>query len=334
MKVLILAGGFATRLWPLTENRAKPLLLLDGKTILHHVLDQVLADRDDGKIKEEDVIVLTNTKFEQDFRKELDSIGFTDVQIFLEDAKSDGEKMGALGAVWACIEEYELRESLCILAGDNLIPNFSIDQIICSDNEARLLVKDIGDRFEARKFGVVELENSDKNELQRVVRFEEKPNEPNSTMVSTGFVGLGIDCFPVLEAYIQHTPDDLGGVFVALLESDREIQVLASEVDGIWFDVGSFETYMEAHKLLHGSDKSIPSDHISNSTFSGACFVGEGAMLENCVVIDSIIYPGARLKDCRISNCAIDSNCDLEGLDLCWKIVRQGTVLRVGKSVS
>ncbi len=68
MKVLILAGGFATRLWPLTEHRAKPLLLLGGKTILTRILEQVLNSESskNKNIAAQDVIILTNKKFEQE----------------------------------------------------------------------------------------------------------------------------------------------------------------------------------------------------------------------------------------------------------------------------
>ena len=136
---MILAGGFATRLWPLTENRAKPLLLLGGQTILVRILDQVLKNKkkleNSEIIEQEDVIILTNKKFEQEFKEELNKNGYGNVKIYIEDAESDGEKKGALGAVLDCIHFYGVKESIAILAGDNVIPGFSIDQLICSKNE-------------------------------------------------------------------------------------------------------------------------------------------------------------------------------------------------------
>lgn len=334
MKVLILAGGFATRLWPLTEHRAKPLLLLGGQTILGRILGQVLGGVEQ-EVREEDVIILTNKKFEQEFGAELQKLGYDGVKIYIEDAESDGEKKGALGAVWDCIEHYGIDENISILAGDNVIPEFSIRQLSCSEDEAKILVKDIGDLYQAKKFGVVEV-----NEEMRVVGFEEKPSEPKSTLVSTGFVGLGKGCFPVLEDFVKHSPDNLGGLFAAILSSTQvhqytSLQVLAEEVQGDWFDVGSFETYLEAHRKLNEklpSDQATKLSNINSETssnmFSGAVFVGDGCEVQDCTLIDCIIYPGTRLHDCRLANCAIDSDCDLEGVDLCGKLVRKGTRLK------
>ncbi|MFB6077147.1 MAG: NDP-sugar synthase, partial [Candidatus Nanohaloarchaea archaeon] len=63
MKAIVLAGGHATRLWPLTRNRAKPLLPLAGKPIVAHVLDQ-LAEKDTV----DEVLLSTNAKYADDFR--------------------------------------------------------------------------------------------------------------------------------------------------------------------------------------------------------------------------------------------------------------------------
>ncbi len=373
MKVLILAGGFATRLWPLTENRAKPLLLLGGKTILHRMLDQVLGQQsnriteqqssrvtdqqnneDEGCIRAEDVIILTNKKFEQDFRNELEKSGYEGVDIFIEDAESDGQKKGALGAVWDCINHYKIEENVAILAGDNVIPGFSIEQLFCSDEEAKILVKDVFDFDAAKKFGVVEMmgEKDGKIESEKYInlgeeekdgskrlkgndeevlfvkRFEEKPSNPKSTLVSTGFVCLGRECFPVLEEWIRENPDNLGGVFSALLEAKKT--VLAEVVNGAWYDVGSFETYLEAHRELDDETaEQLNEGSIgANNSFSGAVYVGDGCAIENCTLIDCIVYPGTRLFDCRLANCVIDSECDLSGVDLCGKLVRGGTKVR------
>ena len=357
MKILILAGGFATRLWPLTERRAKPLLLLDGKTILAHILKKIP--------RECEIILLTNNNFEQDFKDELKKIKRERVKIFCEDAHSDKEKLGALGAVSMAINHYDIDDNILVVAGDNLLPELRIEQLFCTKNEAITAVRPVKDKHEARKFGVVEVGNEgmkeSKNEKnvsvpftkgddpdsliqegkegqgvfsvgteqcsvqggrQKVLSFEEKPEHPKSTLVSTGFFGIGKDLLPILHDFAARTPDNLGGVFSEFLAQGKDIY--AVEVGGEWFDVGSFDTYLEAHKTMQ---KSKIKNQKSTNTFSGKVFIGEGTEVENCQITDSIIYPRVKLKNCIISHSVIDEGCDFEGLDLNRKLVRRGTTL-------
>ncbi len=321
MKVLILAGGFATRLWPLTERRAKPLLLLNGKTILAHILEKIPQDIE--------IILLTNQRFRSDFILELQRLGRRNVEIFLEDAVSDGEKLGALGAISAAIDHYTIREDIMVLAGDNLLPDLKFSALVCRPDNAKLAVRDVEDLYEARKFGVVGIKSSEFKELnskpkeQRIVDFEEKPAKPKSTLVSTGFMSFGRELLPILQDFSKKEPDALGGIFPTLLEAGKE--VLAISVGGEWFDVGSFETYLSAHKVLQKSKEPVIRGRVRNSELVGSIYIGEGALVENSVIVDSIIYPGTKLINCRISNTVIDEDCHFEGVDLNCKLVRRNT---------
>lgn len=316
MKVLILAGGFATRLWPLTEKRAKPLLLLDGKTILAHILAKVPADME--------VFLLTNKRFQNDFIIELRKLGRKNVEIFLEDAVSDGEKLGALGAISACIDHYNIREDIMVLAGDNLLPGLSFSALVCREDNAKIAVRDVGDLHESRKFGVVEVEKGSSAE-QTIIGFEEKPEKPKSTLVSTGFMSFGRKTLNALQAFAKKEPDALGGIFPELLK--KRVEILAVPVPGKWFDVGSFDTYLAAHKQLDPEKENTIDGIVRNSELVGKVHIGEGAIVENSVIVDSIIYPGTKLIDCRISNSVIDEDCHFERVDLNCKLVRRNTKL-------
>ncbi len=314
MKVLILAGGFATRLWPLTERRAKPLLLLDGKTILAHILDKITPDLE--------VILLTNQRFKSDFLLELQKLNRKKVEIFLEDAVSDGEKLGALGAISACIDHYDIKEDIIVLAGDNLLPDLNFAHLICRPDNAKIAVRDVGDIHEARKFGVVEVDASEEAVI-RVVGFEEKPQKPKSTLVSTGFMSFGRKTLPLLQSFAKKEPDALGGIFPELLSAG--VEVLVAEVLDIWFDIGSFDSYLSAHKEINKDSASNIQGRVRNTELIGKVSIGEGALVENSVIVDSIIYPGTVLRDCRISNSIIDEDCHFEGVDLNSKLIRRNT---------
>ncbi len=313
MKVLILAGGFATRLWPLTEKRAKPLLLLDGKTILAHILEKVPLDME--------VFLLTNKRFQNDFIIELQKLKRKNVEIFLEDAVSDGEKLGALGAISACIQYYKIKEDIMVLAGDNLLPELNFANLVCRKDNAKLAVRDIEDLHEARKFGVVEIDSK-----QKIINFEEKPQKPKSTLVSTGFMSFGKELLPILQDFAKKEPDALGGIFPELLS--KNIEILAEKISGNWFDIGSFDTYLAAHKCLNCKKENVIDGRVRNSELVGKVYIGEGALVENSTIIDSIIYPGTKLINCRISNTVIDEDCHFEQVDLNSKLVRRNTKLK------
>lgn len=309
MKILILAGGFATRLWPLSEKHAKPLLLLAGKTILAHILEKIP--------KESNIALLTNKKFESAFRLELDLLGRGNVEIFCEDAHSDGEKLGALGAISIACQELKIEEDLLVLAGDNLLPKLQISDLEGSEDSAKIAIRQLETKEEARKFGVVELEGD------RVIGFEEKPDSPKSTFVSTGFLFLGKHTLPIVHEYAKKAPDALGGIFPELLR--KGISVSAVKVGGEWFDIGSFETYLGAHKSLQLKDVVLGKNvQEKNCTYSGKVFLGDNVCVENCTLHDVIVYPGTVLRDCHITTSVIDQNCELVGLDLSQKLVRNG----------
>ncbi len=325
MKIFILAGGFATRLWPLTENRAKPLLLLDGQTILAHILSKC------DFIDPADIYLLTNNKFVQNFESELKNLELESVNIFVEDAENDGEKLGALGAISKLVQDEKIEDDILVLAGDNLLPDLDLNNLIGSSDQAILAVRDIKDLYEARKFGVVEIkESTDKKQTEtlcEVIGFEEKPEHPKSTLVSTAFMFFGKTLLPMFIDFAKKEPDALGGIFPELLRQNQTVKAFKAESD--WFDVGSFETYLSAHQLLQDSAVKISKNtRESGNDFAGKVFVGENCVIENCRLINCIIYPGTTLKHCHVAHTVIDKDCAFENVDLNQKLVRAGTALK------
>ncbi len=320
MKVLILAGGFATRLWPLTEKRAKPLLLLNGKTILAHILEKIPESFE--------IFILTNKRFEADFHQEVKKLTRKNTQVFCEDAFSDGEKIGALGSISAFVKSENIKENILVFAGDNLLPNLKVEQLFPEEDTAKLAVREVESLHEARKFGVVEIETKpvQSKTCFRVKNFVEKPENPPSKLVATGFLGIGRELLPILHNFAQKSPDALGSIFTEFLHHQKT--VLAEMISGSWFDVGSFETYLAAHRNLQRKPihfgKNIKQ---SSNRFSGKVFIGNGCTIKNCRITDSIIYPGTRLENCHISNTVIDESCTFTGLDLNQKLIRRKTQL-------
>jgi glucose-1-phosphate thymidylyltransferase len=315
MKAFILAGGFATRLWPLTEKRAKPMLLVDGKPILEHILNQIPATVE--------VFLLTNSQFESDFSTFLKTQK-REVTIFCEDTHCDDEKLGALAAVATAIDYYNIEDDILVLAGDNLLPELSLSDLFPVEGETRLAVKTVPDLESAKAFGVIQFTQASPKGVTPISAFDEKPEHPQSTFVSTGFMGISQSLLPTLKSFAKVSPDALGAIITEFLKQNYKVSGL--EVAGDWFDVGSYEAYLSAHKTMQTESIKIHSTAwVKDCQFQGKVYIGAGAVIENCTLIDTIIYADTQIKNSHISQCVIDQNCEFFGVDLSRKLIRQGT---------
>ena len=311
MKVIILAGGFATRLWPLTENKAKPLLHLKDKPIISHIVEKLPQNIE--------VIVSTNAVFENEFKKWAKDYPDKNLKIFVEDSASDDFKKGALGATAFVIGEEKIDEDLMLIAGDNYI-EFDMDSFIDHFDENPLLAAyDIRDLNKAKKFGVVVQQEG------HVSEFQEKPENPKSTLVSTGCYIFPQRNLKDIVDYAKEKNDDLGGIFEYLLKKNEPIKVF--RFDEGWIDIGSFDAYLKANKELIG-DQIIEQNNVTkegNNEFIGGIFLGDNVYVKDSVLDNVVVLKNCHIDNCVIRNCVLDENCTLKNLDLSHKMIRQGS---------
>lgn len=225
MKCLILAGGFGTRLYPLTINRAKALLGYKGKPIISHIVDKIP--------KNIDIMVNTNKKFEADFHHWQGTIN-RKVEILVEEVLSEDQKLGAVGSLNFWIENKPIVEDLLVIAGDNYF-EFDLAQFIARYDGKHTLVAvyDIGDKGKASQFGVVQLDG------HRITEFQEKPAKPQSSLVATACYIFPQRIFPLLRQYCQRGKRDNLGSFIAYLIDKDEVH--AYPFTESWIDIGSME---------------------------------------------------------------------------------------------
>ena len=319
MKAFILAGGFATRLWPLTEKRAKPLLPLGGRPLLSYVVDAIPS--------EIPVTVSTNAAFAKDFDDWKKRENRSDIVIAIEDAGHEREKVGALGAVALWIEKEKIEDDVLLLAGDNYVGT-DMKEFLKLFKDAPLVAgHDIGSLDLARQFGTIVLKEPDAK-VSRVESFEEKPRHPKSTVVSTGWWVLPKSALSVLTEHAKAHPDNVGGVFEEFLK--REIAVDCFVFKEIWKDIGSFDAYIGLHREVIGEKHIVDSSsrvHPS-SKLIGAIDIGPEVSIEASTLTDCIVFGKTSIKDCVVERCIIDEGCTLEGIDLTDKMLRTGTVLK------
>ena len=243
MTGIILAAGYATRMYPLTLNFPKPLLEVGGKKIIDHLLE------DGERSGVERFVVVSNHKFISLFREWTE--GKDDVMV-LDDGSVDNEhRIGAVKDIEFAIEKAGINDDTLILAGDNVL-DFSLSSFIeygkakgtscimrhCESDKARL-----------RKTGVVTIDQSD-----LVLSMEEKPKEPKSEWAVPPFYYYVKEDLPLIKEGIENgCGTDAPGSFVSYLAERRPVHAFL--MPGKRFDVGSIEGYEKIRKEYKGIEK-------------------------------------------------------------------------------
>lgn len=321
--ILILAGGFATRLWPLTEKLAKPLIPVGGKPLISFLIEKIPENFP--------ITISTNAVFADDFEEWKKSFPHRNIDIFIEDSASETEKKGALAATALCITQKNIHEDLVLLAGDNYF-DFCFQKFFdffdAQKDSPVLAAYDIQSSDEARKFGVV-VPHPEKisGEGGEVLEFEEKPENPSSTLVSTGAYVFPQQYFADIVEYSAEHGDDLGGIFEFLRSKEVSIKYFSFEES--WYDIGSFPAFLEANKEILDTKKIIAESIECDATteISGWAYIEENVQLENCEIENCVVREGTSLKNVSIRSCVIGKNCLLENTDFHEKIIRDNTLL-------
>jgi len=236
MKCLVLASGFGTRLYPLTQSKAKALLEYKGKPLISHIIDKIPQGID--------ILVNINQKFEADFRRWQDTVG-RGVTLCVEPVLTEEQAFGAVGSLDYWIRDKNITDDLLVIASDNY---FELDLSKFIDAYTRkhtlVAVYDIGDKSKAGQFGVVRLEGN------RIIELVEKPKKPESSLVAIACYIFPPRIFPLLFQCCTEGRGNLGDFISYLVEID---QVRAYTFSDVWFDIGSLEVY----KSLKGPDSAV-----------------------------------------------------------------------------
>ncbi|MEJ7618624.1 MAG: sugar phosphate nucleotidyltransferase [Pyrinomonadaceae bacterium] len=146
MKIIVLAAGYATRLYPLTLTRPKPLLEVAGRPMINHVLDGLRSVPDVTGI-----YVVTNAKFAQNFQAWANDYQFgngaTPIKVINDKSTDDSNKLGAIGDLHLVLQREAIGEDVIVVAGDNLF-NQSLEgfaQFGRQKNAPVVAVYDVGD---------------------------------------------------------------------------------------------------------------------------------------------------------------------------------------------
>jgi glucose-1-phosphate thymidylyltransferase len=240
----VLAAGYATRLRPLTDKIAKPLLPLAGSPMLEYLYERIVAvDEID------EVHVVTNSRFAGDFRAWAEaSARPVPVRVHDDGTSSNEDRLGAIGDMAFVLERAGLRgEDLLVVAGDNLF-DFDLRELVefwrAKGDGSAICVHDVADPALAAQYSVVELDAQD-----RVTFLEEKPKRPTSTLAAIAIYLYRGEHAALVQEYLAagNTPDQPGRFVVWLYP---RVPVYGFRFPGEWLDIGDHEQLLEADNRM------------------------------------------------------------------------------------
>lgn len=239
MKCLILAAGYATRLYPLTENFPKPLLEVAGKPILDWLID----DMDKTGLVDE-YIIISNHKFAHIFEEW--AVKSDRIRVLDDGTISNETRLGAVRDIQFAMDQLQLDDDLLVMAGDNLL-DFSLGDFVryAADRKATCVMRYYeAEDMKLRKSGVLEIDETD-----RVLTMEEKPAQPKSHWCCPAFYCYTReDSHRITEAIENGCGVDAPGSFIAWLCG--QTTVYAWEMPGRRYDIGNLESYEAVKKTF------------------------------------------------------------------------------------
>ncbi|WP_436343049.1 sugar phosphate nucleotidyltransferase [Natronorubrum sp. FCH18a] len=321
MKAVVLAGGYATRMWPITKHRPKMFLPIGESTVIDRIFAELESDE-----RIDEVYVSTNERFAPDFEAHLADSEFEKPTLSIEETSEEDDKFGVVGALAQLIDRESVDDDLLVIAGDNLI-SFDIADFLDYFEERdapTLAAYDVGSREKAKSYGLVELDG------ERVVDFQEKPDDPKSTLVSIACYTFPADSLSLLSTYLEdgNNPDEPGW-FVQWLQN-REA-TYAYTFEDAWFDIGTPESYLDAVAWhLDGDSLVADSATLENTTIGDNVHVMANVTLENTNLDQAVIFPKATVRNGDIRRSIIDEGTHLEELDLAGALIGAHTTITNG----
>lgn len=240
MKALILAAGYATRLYPLTKDFPKPLLRVGSQTILDYLLERFRAIPGLDQ-----VYVVTNTRFAPHFTSWAQNAGNSSgnarlsVKVIDDGTDSNETRLGAIADMVYAITQENVADDLIVSAGDNIYQfDFrEMHKLFSAKNSDVILCHRITSREKLVRTGVMQM-----NAFKQVIGFEEKPQAPKSDLACPALYMFKKETLALIPGYLQTGGNpDAPGHFIAWLYQQHPI--FAYLMTQPYFDIGTLESY-------------------------------------------------------------------------------------------
>ena len=240
MKAIILAAGYATRMYPLTKDKPKALLPIGGKVMLDYLMDEIAT------IREIDTVyIVTNSRFAGQFSAWAQEAAARHPRLAL-DVLDDGtdsneNRLGAVGDMRFVLDHRPVDDDLLVAASDNFF-TFPLKDMV-DDFKARgrdtLLGQHLGWVEDLKRFAVATLD-----ENARVTALVEKPQQPPTDIGIYALYLYKRETVPLIYTYLEEgNPPDAPGHFPEWLYKRKEVGVYLFE--GECVDIGTPQAYKE-----------------------------------------------------------------------------------------
>ena len=244
MIALILAAGYGTRLYPLTKETPKALLPVGGRPILDHIAEKLEAP----EMGVERIVLVSNQKYFGRFQQwAASSRSKVPVAVLDDRSTSEENRLGSMGDMAFAIRDGSLQDSeLLVIGSDNLFED-DLKRMVrfarAKSPAVTLGAYELPDRALAARYGVVSVDPKD----NRIVSFEEKPAQPQSSLVSTAVYFFPHNAVKLVLEYVvsSKSTDTLGSFIQWLLARET---VFAYPFSGSWFDIGDIASYTHAQE--------------------------------------------------------------------------------------
>ncbi len=239
MKAIILAAGYATRLYPLTENMPKALLPVGQKPILQRLFDAFTGE----KVIDE-IHIVSNARFYQqlaDWTESVKSLYSQKIVVWNDGTTSNENRLGAIGDILFVIEKAGIDDDLFVAASDNLLSEKLTKYFddFKNHNCDLLLAGHMADIEERRRYAILQLDDNN-----RVINLEEKPENPKTDIAAYAEYIYTRKTLPLFKQYIEegNNPDSPGH-FPEWLYRKKEVRAYIYE--GECVDIGTIKMYNE-----------------------------------------------------------------------------------------
>ena len=225
----------------MTKELAKPLVDVGGRPVISYILDSL-----DKSKHISEILISTNAKFEESFNAWLETQHFSKpVKVVAEPTMAEGEKLGAIGGINFVFEKEDINDDILIIGGDNIIGidvNKFVDKFKIK-KAAHIGVYNIKDREKVKQLGEVTIGSNNK-----IIRFREKPEQPETTLISTACYLFPAGIRAEIKTYLSSGGNkDAPGHFIKWLAEKTD--VYAHVFDSYWFDIGDHQTLEQAREF-------------------------------------------------------------------------------------
>jgi len=241
MKVVIFAAGYGTRLYPLTKNKAKPLLPIGKKLIIDYIIEKISEIKKVNKF-----FVTINKKFEKGFRDWRKGHFLEDkIKFFVNNSEGVHHEVSPLNDLASLLEKEKIDDDLIVIAGDNLF-EFDFKNFIEFSKKHKgisIVVFKIKKKEDAKRFGVVELKGD------KIGGFEEKPKNPKTRFISSAIYFFPKNHLKLIKK-IGKSADPKTNIGHLIIDLFKTEDIFAYVSDGKFFDIGVIDDYKKANEIF------------------------------------------------------------------------------------